>query len=186
MIYFSILWSTKIASNKKCKRRYRSFWSDLASQVMEHNAPKTMVSWTIIKVQLPDTRAITLVRWIVNNRKVYFDIAQNGCNFGWENQLHPYYEYQTKHIIQTRKTKKQRSGHRCDTRQTFFNMLQIDMIHKLCNQEQFENISPGDMYSILNLHDCPRRLKIRDGEKNRVYYFIFIFGEMIDSAHRSH
>lgn len=75
---------------------------------------------------------------------------------------------------------------RCDTRLTFFNMLQIDMIHKLCNQEQFENISPGDMYSILNLHDCPRRLKIRDGEKNRVYYFIFFFGEMIDSAHRSH
>lgn len=75
---------------------------------------------------------------------------------------------------------------RCDARQTFFNMLQIDMIHKLCNQEQFESISPGDMYSILNLHDCPRRLKIRDGEKNRVYYFIFFFGEMIDSAHRSH
>lgn len=75
---------------------------------------------------------------------------------------------------------------RCDAGQTFFNMLQIDMIHKLCNQEQFESISPGDMYSILNLHDCPRRLKIRDGEKNRVYYFIFFFGEMIDSAHRSH
>lgn len=73
-----------------------------------------------------------------------------------------------------------------DTKQTFFSMLQIDMIHKLCNQEQFESISPGEMYSILNLHDCPRRLKIRDGEKNRVYYFIFFFGEMIDSAHRAH
>lgn len=74
----------------------------------------------------------------------------------------------------------------CDTKQTFFSMLQIDMIHKLCNQEQFESISPGEMYSILNLHDCPRRLKIREGEKNRVYYFIFFFGEMIDSAHRAH
>ena len=46
-------------------------------------------------------------------------------------------------------------GGQCDTGHTFFNMYQVDMIHKLCNQEQFENISPGDMYSILNLHDCP-------------------------------
>ncbi|MDE6206734.1 MAG: hypothetical protein K2M55_02900 [Muribaculaceae bacterium] len=59
---------------------------------------------------------------------------------------------------------------RCDARQTFFNMLQIYMIHKLCNQEQFESISPGKMHSILNLHGCPRRLKIRDGEKYRVRF----------------
>lgn len=68
---------------------------------------------------------------------------------------------------------------------TFFNMMQVDMIHKLCNKEQFEDISPGDMYSIFNLHDCPRRLKVRSGEKNRVYYFIFFFGEMIDTSHRA-
>ena len=58
----------------------------------------------------------------------------------------------------------------CDTRLTFFNMLQIDMIHKLCNQEQFENISPGDMYSILNLHDCPAVLKY--GMERRTAYII--------------
>lgn len=68
---------------------------------------------------------------------------------------------------------------------TFFNMVQVDLIHKLCNNEQFENISPADMYAIFNLHDCPRRLKVRSGEKNRVYYFIYFFGEMIDTSHRA-
>lgn len=68
---------------------------------------------------------------------------------------------------------------------TFFNLLQVDLIHKVCNNEQFEHISPGDMYSIINLQDCPRRLKVRSGEKNRVYFFIFFFGEMIDASHRA-
>ena len=80
-------------------------------RLVEYSAPKTMVSWTIIKVQLFDIRSITPMRLIVNNRKAYFDITQNGCNFGWEKQVHPYYEYKTKQIFQTRKAKKQRSGH---------------------------------------------------------------------------
>lgn len=68
---------------------------------------------------------------------------------------------------------------------TFFNLLQVDLIHKVCNNEQFEHISPGDIYSIINLQDCSRRLKVRSGEKNRVYFFIFFFGEMIDTSHRA-
>ncbi len=54
-----------------------------------------------------------------------------------------------------------------------------------CNNEQFEHISLGDMYSIINIQDCPSRLKVRSGKKDRVYFFIFFFREMIDTSHRA-
>lgn len=47
--------------------------------------------------------------------------------------------------------------------------------------EQFHSIDPHDLYAILNLLDCDKRLKIREGEKNRVYYFINVVGNLVQA-----
>ena len=47
--------------------------------------------------------------------------------------------------------------------------------------EQFHSISPHDLYAILNLLDCGRRLKIRKGKKDRVYYFINIVSNLVQT-----
>lgn len=65
----------------------------------------------------------------------------------------------------------------------FFSMTHIEHLHKACNGRQFEEISPGDMYLILNLQHCPRRMKVRDREKSRVCHLIYFLGEMLPDVH---
>lgn len=66
----------------------------------------------------------------------------------------------------------------------FFTMTHIEHLHKVCNGRQFEEISPGDMYLILNLQHCPRRMKVREREKSRVCHLIYFLGEMLPDVHR--
>lgn len=63
----------------------------------------------------------------------------------------------------------------------YFSLGHIQYIHDNFVCEQFHNIDPHDLYAILNLKDCDRRLSIREGEKNRVYYFISVVGGLIQS-----
>lgn len=61
----------------------------------------------------------------------------------------------------------------------YFSLAHINHIHKLFVCDQFHTIEPHDLYAILNLKECDSRLKIRDKEKNRVYYFIHYIGERV-------
>lgn len=63
----------------------------------------------------------------------------------------------------------------------YFSLGHIQYIHDNFVCEQFHNIDPHDLYAILNLKDCDRRLSIREGEKNRVYYFISVVGNLVQS-----
>lgn len=63
----------------------------------------------------------------------------------------------------------------------YFSLGHIQYIHDNFVCEQFHNIDPHDLYAILNLKDCNRRLSIREGEKNRVYYFISVVGGLVQS-----
>lgn len=63
----------------------------------------------------------------------------------------------------------------------YFSLGHIQYIHDNFVCEQFHNIDPHDLYAILNLKDCDRRLSIREGEKNRVYYFISVVGGLVQS-----
>ena len=63
----------------------------------------------------------------------------------------------------------------------YFSLGHIQYIHDNFVCEQFHNIDPHDLYAILNLKDCDRRLSIREGEKNRVYYFFSVVGGLIQS-----
>ena len=63
----------------------------------------------------------------------------------------------------------------------YFSLGHIQYIHDNFICEQFHNIAPHDLYAILNLHDCDKRLTIREGEKNRVYYFISVVGGLVQS-----
>lgn len=66
----------------------------------------------------------------------------------------------------------------------FFSMTHIEHLHKTCNGRQFEEISPGDMYLIVNLQHCSRRMKVREREKSRVCHLIYFLGEMLPDVHR--
>ena len=66
----------------------------------------------------------------------------------------------------------------------FFSMTHVQHLHKTCNGRQFEEISPGDMYLILNLQHCPRSMKVREREKTRVCHLIYLLGEMLPDTHR--
>lgn len=63
----------------------------------------------------------------------------------------------------------------------YFSLGHIQYIHDNFVCEQFHNIDPHDLYAILNLRDCDKRLTIREGEKNRVYYFISTVGNLVQS-----
>lgn len=63
----------------------------------------------------------------------------------------------------------------------YFSLAHIQYIHDKFVCEQFHSIDPHDLYAILNLRDCNKRLTIREGEKNRVYYFINTVGSLVQS-----
>lgn len=68
-----------------------------------------------------------------------------------------------------------------DRSHVYFSLGHIQYIHNNFVCEQFHSIEPHDLYAILNLHDCDKRLTIREGEKNRVYYFISAVGSLVQS-----
>lgn len=72
----------------------------------------------------------------------------------------------------------QQAGER---KHVYFSLGHIQYIHDNFVCEQFHSIDPHDLYAILNLRDCDKRLKIRDGEKNRVYYFISMVGSLVQT-----
>lgn len=63
----------------------------------------------------------------------------------------------------------------------YFSLGHIQYIHDNFVCEQFHSIDPHDLYAILNLRDCDKRLTIREGEKNRVYYFISTVGSLVQT-----
>ena len=72
----------------------------------------------------------------------------------------------------------QKAGER---KHVYFSLGHIQYIHENFVCEQFHSIDPHDLYAILNLLDCDKRLKIREGEKNRVYYFINVVGNLVQT-----
>ena len=60
----------------------------------------------------------------------------------------------------------------------YFSMAHVQKIFDTCNGRQFEEMSPGDMYLILNLQNCPRRMQIRNREAKRVCHLIYVLGGM--------
>lgn len=54
----------------------------------------------------------------------------------------------------------------------YFSLGHIHYMHQNFVTEQFHHIDPHDLYAILNLKECNKRLVIRDGEKARVCYFL--------------
>lgn len=54
----------------------------------------------------------------------------------------------------------------------YFDMATVSVIHKECNDEQFEEISELDLYAVLNLLPSSEKLTIKKGERNRIYYLI--------------
>lgn len=67
----------------------------------------------------------------------------------------------------------------------FFSMAHVQHLHGVCNGRQFEEVSPGDMYLIINLQHCPRNLKVRQGERSRVCHLIYVLGEMLPDNQRA-
>lgn len=66
----------------------------------------------------------------------------------------------------------------------YFSMAHVQKIFDTCNGRQFEEMSPGDMYLILNLQNCPRRMQIRSRETKRVCHLIYVLGEMLPDSRR--
>lgn len=66
----------------------------------------------------------------------------------------------------------------------YFSMAHVQKIFDTCNGRQFEEMSPGDMYLILNLQNCPRRMQIRNRETKRVCHLIYVLGEMLPDSRR--
>ena len=64
----------------------------------------------------------------------------------------------------------------------YFSLGHIQYIHDNFVCEQFHDIAPHDLYAIFNLKDSSRRLSIREGERNRVYYFISVVGGLVQSV----
>ena len=54
----------------------------------------------------------------------------------------------------------------------YFSWQKVNHIHDICNGNQFHEVTKGEMYSIINLHDCQQILAYRDGELERVCHLI--------------
>jgi hypothetical protein len=65
----------------------------------------------------------------------------------------------------------------------YFNMGLVSAIHKLCNGEQFEDISELDLYAILNAQS-DKPLNVKSGEKTRICYLIHCLSEQIKGAEK--
>lgn len=63
-----------------------------------------------------------------------------------------------------------------EEQQEYFSMKLLSLIHEVCAEEQFEEISAPDFYANMNLHPCNCKLKIKPREKIRVCYLIFLMG----------
>lgn len=59
-----------------------------------------------------------------------------------------------------------------ETDHEYFSLGHAHYVHQHFVTEQFHSIAPDDLYAILNLKDCSKRLVMREGEKARVYYWI--------------
>lgn len=66
----------------------------------------------------------------------------------------------------------------------FFSLSHVKHLHKTCNGYQFEEISPGDLYLIINLQKSTKSLKVRYREKARVCHLIYVLGEMLPDIYR--
>ena len=71
-----------------------------------------------------------------------------------------------------------------DEQQEYFSMKLLSLIHEVCVEEQFEEISAPDFYANMNLQPCNCKLKIKPREKIRVCYLIFLMGEKLSKQDR--
>lgn len=69
-------------------------------------------------------------------------------------------------------------------RREYFSWQKVNHIHEICNGNQFDDVTIGEMYSIINLHDCTNSLVCQEGELERVCHLIYVLGEQMPKAHR--
>jgi hypothetical protein len=67
----------------------------------------------------------------------------------------------------------------------FFSLVQVDAIHHAVSGRQIEEISPSDLFSILNLRHSSAAMAIRPGERGRACYLIYILGEMLPHSDKA-
>lgn len=70
------------------------------------------------------------------------------------------------------------------SQKSYFNMGLVSVIHELCNDKQFEQISE-ELYANLNNHPTPVALKIKSGEKTRFCYLINRFSEKLKGGEKN-
>lgn len=61
----------------------------------------------------------------------------------------------------------------------YFDMGLVSAIHKLCNGEQFKDVTEMELYAILNDQPTTAKLVIKEREKTRVCYLIHCLSERI-------
>lgn len=59
-----------------------------------------------------------------------------------------------------------------EPRREYFSWQKVNHIHEICNGNQFHDVSIGELYSIINLHDCTKILVYQAGELERVCHLI--------------
>ncbi|MBE6274562.1 MAG: hypothetical protein E7097_11905 [Bacteroides sp.] len=67
---------------------------------------------------------------------------------------------------------------------TYFPERLTSSLYKICNGEQFEEISEIYFHANLNLHPCEKQLRVRAKEKIRVCYLIYLLGERLSKDQR--
>lgn len=68
-------------------------------------------------------------------------------------------------------------------RREYFSWQKVNHIHEICNGNQFDDVTIGEMYSIINLHDCTKSLICQEGELERVCHLIYVLGEQMPKTH---
>jgi hypothetical protein len=88
-------------------------------------------------------------------------------------------------IFDVNKSEKQTAVDDATSKRELFSLGQADAIHRAVNGKQVEEISPSEMYHILNLHNTTSALKVRRGERGRMCYLIYFLGELILDQYRN-
>ncbi len=68
-------------------------------------------------------------------------------------------------------------------RREYFSWQKVNHIHEICNGNQFDDVTIGEMYSIINLHDCTNTLVCQKGELERVCHLIHVLCEQMPKSH---
>ena len=121
-------------------------------------------------------------------KKEAFQYIENCCGYIYKLSFH-FMEILAKYIPDTKDKpdepdKLEERQEASEVQPKYFSTELLSLIHKICVEEQFENISQTDFYANINLYPCKNKLKIKTREKIRVCYLIFLMSEKLTKQYR--